>query len=334
MVETALQFKHPYLMALGLTWLIFWCMDFWMMGIKTPFTMSKSLLSRERKKYFWPLKVKWLLFFSGVVGIGFITYALMGPRLPESFARNEREVLDIFLVVDVSRSMLAEDIRPNRLEVAKRKLREFAELKPKDRIGIIIFSEKIFTLLPLTMDPTLISKVIDDINVGFLGSGTNIGDALGLAIGRLETTLTKNKIIVLLTDGVNNVGNLTPLQASEMAAKNKIRIYGIGLGTDKDARIPVGQGIFGTQYQRIPGGSVDHKTLQQMAKNTGGKSYEAKNEAALENILRDIDGLERTKQQDDDQVTFQELFGKYLLLGILFYLFSELGKWYVLREVA
>ncbi|MDH4469083.1 MAG: VWA domain-containing protein [Bacteriovoracaceae bacterium] len=334
MVDQGLQFKHPYLMALGLLWLIAWSTDFWMLGIQTPFSIPKSFASQYKNKFRNFRFLKWIIFFAGVIGIGHMTYALMGPRMPESFSRNEREVLDIFLVVDVSRSMLAEDVRPNRLEAAKNKLREFALLKPKDRIGLIIFSEKIFTLLPLTMDPSLVTKIIDDINIGFLGSGTNIGDALGLAVGRLQLTATKNKVIILLTDGVSNVGNLTPLQAADMAAKNKIKIYGIGLGTDKDARIPVGQGIFGMQYQNIPGGSIDHEGLRTMAKMTGGKSYEATSSEALENILREIDRLERTKQQDDDQVSFEELFAKYLIVGLLFYLAAEMAKWYVLREVA
>ena len=138
----------------------------------------------------------------------------------------------------------------------------------------------------------------------------------------------------MLTDGVSNVGNLTPLQAAEMAAKSKIRIYGIGLGTDKDARIPVGQGIFGMQYQNIPGGSIDHEVLRKMAKLTGGKAYEAKDDESLNKILREIDGLERTKQQDDDQVSFEELFAKYLLMGLIFYLASEFAKWFWLREVS
>jgi Ca-activated chloride channel family protein len=321
-------------MALGLCWLLLWALDFWMIGIKTPFFLPRYLQAKSSSVIKFFKAVKWLIFVAGVIGISFISYALMGPRMPEAFSRSDREVLDLYLVVDVSRSMLAEDIRPNRLEVAKRRLREFAQLKPKDRIGVIIFSEKVFTLLPLTMDPNLVTRIIDDINIGFLGSGTNIGDGLGLAIGRLQVTSTKNKVIVLLTDGVSNVGNLTPLQAAEMAAKNKIRIYGIGLGTDKDARIPVGQGIFGMQYQNIPGGSIDHEVLRQMAKLTGGKSYEAKSDDALANILKEIDGLERTVQQDDDQVSFEELFQKYLIFGLIFYLFAELAKWYWLREVA
>jgi len=209
--------------------------------------------------------------------------------------------------------MLADDIRPNRLEVAKNKLREFAKLKSKDRVGVIVFSEKVFTLLPLTIDPALVSRIIDDIQIGYLGSGTNIGDGLALAIARLQITETKNKVIVLLTDGVSNVGNLTPLQAAEEAKKNNIKIFTIGFGTDSDARIPVGQGIFGTEYQRIPGGSVDFKVLEQVAEMTGAKSYSAQSDSALEAVFKEIDQLQRTETN-------------------LLFLIAELGKFIWLKE--
>ena len=196
----------------------------------------------------------------------------------------------------------------------------------------MIFSEKVFTLLPLTIDPKLVERIIDSIQIGFLGSGTNIGDGLALAVARLQITETKNKVIVLLTDGVSNVGNYTPLQAAEEAKKYGIRVYTIGFGTESDARIPVGQGIFGTQYQRIPGGSVDFKTLKEIADKTGGRAYTAQTANALEQVFLEIDQLERTETKVHGQIIYDEKYYFYLLVGLTLYLLSEFLKFFWIRE--
>jgi hypothetical protein len=163
-----------------------------------------------------------LLFFVGVAGWAFLSYSLMQPRKAQKFSPSNIEVNDIILCIDVSRSMLAEDIKPNRLEVAKDRIREFVKMRPTDRISVVIFSEKVFTLLPLTTDPVLVDQVLSEISIGYLGSGTNIGDGLALSVARAVNSETKNKVIVLLTDGVANVGTMTPIQAAEEAKK-----YGI-----------------------------------------------------------------------------------------------------------
>jgi Ca-activated chloride channel family protein len=222
----------------------------------------------------------------------------MQPRKAQKFTPSSVEVNDIILCIDVSRSMLAEDIKPNRLEVAKDRIREFARMRPTDRISVVIFSEKVFTLLPLTTDPALVDQVLSEISIGYLGSGTNIGDGLALSVARAVNSDTKNKVVVLLTDGVANVGTLTPIQAAEEAKKFGIKVYTIGLGTDEDAKIPVGNGIFGTQYQLIPGGSIDYKTLKEISDMTGGKFYPAKSNGALKEILDDIQKLENAIAAD------------------------------------
>lgn len=326
-----MEFKHPWLWILGVVVLVVWSIDYWKLFYKPELGFFNLVESKGNKNR---ALTRFITFLLGAVGLGLISYALTGPRIPESFAENSTEVLDIYLVVDVSRSMLADDIRPNRLEVAKERIRAFAKLKHKDRLGIIIFSEKAFTLLPLTIDPTLIEKVIDDIQVGFLGSGTNIGDSLGLAVARLQITDTKNKIIILLTDGVSNVGNLTPALAADEAKKYGIRVYTIGFGTESDARIPVGQGIFGMQYQRIPGGSVDFKSLKEIANKTGGRSYTAQSENALEQVFLEIDQLERTETKIQGQVVYNELYYRYMLYGIILFLICELIRQTWMREKA
>jgi Ca-activated chloride channel family protein len=257
----------------------------------------------------------------------------MQPRKPQKYTPSNIEVNDIILCIDVSRSMLAEDIRPNRLEVAKAKIREFVQMRPTDRISVVIFSEKVFTLLPLTTDPSLVDKVLSEISIGYLGSGTNIGDGLALSVARAVNSDTKNKVIILLTDGVANVGTMTPLQAAEEAKKFGIKVYTIGLGTDEEARIPVGNGVFGTQYQLIPGGSIDYKTLKEMSDLTGGKFYPAKSGGALKEILDDIQKLEKTEIKVNNKIVYDEQFYMYLLYGVCLIFLCEFLRRLLLKDV-
>jgi Ca-activated chloride channel family protein len=302
----------------------------WMLGIFRTFKKNEIPMSGKASSY---LKIlRYLVAGIGLCSWLLLSYAISGPRQPLNFQKNNIEVNDIFLAVDVSRSMLAIDFVPNRLEVAKKKIREFVDLKPSDRLGIVIFSEKAFTLLPLTTDIELIRKVVDQINVGFLGGGTNIGDGLGLAISRLISSQAKSKVIVLLTDGVSNVGSMTAEQAAEYAKKNKIKIYTIGLGTDGNAKLPVGQGIFGMQYQTIPGGSYDEESLKTISSMTGGRHYLAKNDQALSNVLGEINKLEKTKIEVSSKTVYEELYYKYYLWGILLLILAQFLRMSLLRE--
>jgi Ca-activated chloride channel family protein len=318
-------FKNIYLCIIPLIVGIVWLVGFFRIFKKheIPVTGRSSTFS------------KYLRLLIAVVGVSawlLLSYAITGPRKPLNFSKDNIEVNDIFLVVDVSRSMLAIDFEPNRLETAKRKIREFVDLKPSDRLGIVIFSEKAFTLLPLTTDIELIRKVIDQINVGFLGGGTNIGDGLGLAISRLISSQAKSKVIVLLTDGVSNVGSMTAEQAAEHAKANKIKIYTIGMGTDGNAKLPVGQGIFGMQYQTIPGGSYDEESLKTISSLTGGRHYLAKNDKALSNVLGEINKLEKTKIEVSSKTVYEELYYKYYVWGILLLILAQFMRMTLLRE--
>lgn len=257
----------------------------------------------------------------------------MQPRKPQKFSPSSIEVNDIVLCIDVSRSMLAEDIKPNRLEVAKERIRDFARMRPTDRISIVIFSEKVFTLLPLTTDPRLVDQVLAEISIGYLGSGTNIGDGLALSVARAVNSETKNKVIVLLTDGVANVGTMTPIQAAEEAKKYGIKVYTIGLGTDDDAKIPVGNGIFGTQYQLIPGGSIDYKVLKEISDLTGGKFYPAKSDKGLKEILDDIQDLEKTEIKVNNQIVYDEKYYEYLVIGVSLLILVEILRRLLMRDV-
>ncbi len=275
-----------------------------------------------------------LVFLIGIVGWGFLAYSLMQPRMPKGNIKNSIEVNDIFFVVDTSGSMKADDFRPNRMEVAKKKILEFVDLKPTDRLGIVIFGTKAFTMMPLTTDHKLVKEMVSQIqpDIRGVGPGTNIGDALALAAGRAASSLAKNKVIILLTDGAANVGTLSPLEAAEQVRDQNIRIYTIGIGTKGDAFMPT-QGPFGQTYrQRIPGGGFDMDILQKIAQTTGGKSFTASSEQGLQKVLSEINKLEKSKIDSFGRIIYDELYHFYLVVGILLLIVAEFARRFVIRE--
>ncbi len=323
-----ISYHEPYNVLWGILGFIFWCISYFHLIRK-----GQLIVPRVKGDLFTK-GLRILLFCIGTAGWVYISLALMREREQIGFAKNKIEVNDVYLVVDVSRSMLAEDFQPNRMEVTKEKIHEFVKLRPTDRIGIIMFSERAFTLLPLSTDLKLIERSIKDIQIGFLGSGTNIGDALALAVGRLSQSLAKNKIVLLLTDGVSNVGVINPLQAAQMAKEKGVKVYTVAVGGDDDAQIPLGQPVFGRQrYQMIPGGSVDEGGLEEISKITGGKSYSAKNEEALREVLSEVNALEKTEIDVNKRALFKELYFKHLLIGILLLFGVEVARFNLLREV-
>ncbi len=321
-----MEFKHPAYFILATIFVLAYLLKSFQLGKKAEFFIPKK---------YWNTKMRPLRYFViliGLVGTGLIGFSLSQPRIPMGFSKNKVKVNDVFIVVDVSRSMLAEDFEPNRLEAAKNRIRDFVKLRPTDRIGIIMFSEKVFTLLPLSTDLKLIDQVISEINVGFLGMGTNIGDALGLAVGRSTQSLADSKVIVLLTDGVSNVGNMTPLQAAEEAKKQGVKVYTIGIGKEADdAKLQIRRGS--GRYQRIPGGSVDLETLDKIAEITKGKSFYASNENALQDVLDEIQKLEKTEIETSSKVIYKELYWNYLIWGLVLFLLAEIITLFWFKEV-
>lgn len=320
-----MEFLHPFYALIGLLGLFAW-----LISLYGPFKKAQIFYKSSGPR---GSKLKILTCLVGIVGWVLISISVTLPRRPIGFSSNKIKVSDIFFVVDVSLSMLAEDFRPNRLEAAKQKILEFVDLKPADRIGIIMFSERAFTLLPLSTDLELIKKIVDEIKVGFLGMGTNIGDALALAVARGAQSLADNKSIILLTDGVSNVGTMTPAQAAKEAKEKNIKVYTIGIGGSKDAKIPVGRSVFGRKrYQTIPGGSIDTKTLKNISDLTGGKNFIAQDSEALQNVLSEINKLEKTEIDSTSRILYKELYWKFLLFGLIFLVLAELLRFSVLKE--
>lgn len=227
-----------------------------------------------------------------------LTCILARPQATNSWDNKEVEGIDIMLVMDVSTSMLAEDLKPNRMEAAKNVAAEFISDRLTDNIGLTIFAGEAFTQCPMTTDHAsllnMLHSVRTDISArGIISDGTAIGMGLANAVSRLKDSKAKSKVIILLTDGSNNMGDISPLTSAQIAKSYGIRVYTIGVGTNKVAPypMPVAGGI---QYVNIPV-EIDTKTLQNIASTTDGNFYRATNNAELSRIYKDIDKLEKTK---------------------------------------
>jgi len=315
-----MNYASPNFAILGILALLMWSLAFYKIFKKPELQIPiyRSVRNWSRGLF------RNAIFILGVIAWLSISYGLARPREVLNFKPRTIEVNDIFIVLDISQSMLAQDYLPNRLEAAKTKVAEFVALKPADRLGVIIFSEKAFTFLPLTTDLQLVKALLKDVRVGQLGSGTAIGDAIGLAVARAEKSEANNKVIILLTDGVNNVGTLDPINASELAREKNIKIYTIAIGRDENATLD--------GHNPIPGGSIDLPTLRTIAAKTNGKSYFAGDDLALEDCLKEISELERTKIESESQIVYRELYFEYILFGVILLCFVEIGRRAVLRE--
>ncbi len=321
-----MEYRSVEFIFFGILGCLVWIISYWRIFKKNQIIIP---LRYQGKTFIW---IRSLLFCVGVIGWLFISYSLMGPRMSMGRMPGEINANDIYFVVDVSKSMTAVDFKPNRLEVAKKKIYDFVKMRPVDRIGIIIFSEKAFTLLPLSTDMSLITKTIDEIKIGFLGSGTNIGDALGLAVARASMSHAKNKIVILLTDGVSNIGSMTPIEAAKEAGKQSVKVYTIGIGSKSGAKMPVGKGPWGVRYQNLPGGSIDLKGLKEMARLTGGKDFYAENPNALKDVFNEIQAFEKTGVETLGKVVYRELYLFYLAVGVGIIFLVELVQRVILRE--
>lgn len=254
---------------------------------------------------------------------GFVV-AVARPRAPGRMQRSSSEGIDIVLAFDISSSMLAEDFQPqNRLEVARQKVKEFVRLRQSDRIGVVAFSGEALTQVPLTTDYPVVLAALENLQPGQLEDGTAIGTAIATAANRLRDAPGRSRVMILLTDGVNNRGSIDPRTAAQAAAAFGIRIYTIGVGTEGMAPVPVGRGVFGLRYENRPV-EIDDELLTDVAQSTGGRYFRARDAAALTRITEEIDRLERTPVQTRSYVLYAELY-RWPLGVALFALVLELG---------
>ncbi|MEO8398295.1 MAG: VWA domain-containing protein [Ignavibacteriaceae bacterium] len=244
---------------------------------------------------------------------------------PQTFSSGESiytEGIDIAMVLDISGSMLAEDLKPNRIDAAKNVIDDFIQGRTSDRIGLVVFARDAFTQCPLTIDYSVLRNLLKEIKSGMIDDGTAIGNAIANGVNRLKDSNAKSKIIILLTDGVNNSGEVDPISAAQIAKTFGIRIYTIGVGTKGNAPYPV-QTPFGTRYQMVPV-EIDENVLTQISKITNGEYFRATNNSKLRDIYNEIDKLEKTKVEITSYRNAKELFYPWLGFGIAF-LFLEIS---------
>ena len=246
--------------------------------------------------------------------------AVIALARPRSGARAEdvtSEGINIVVAFDISSSMLAQDFQPqNRLEVAREKVKQFVSMRESDRIGIVAFSGEALTQVPLTTDYPVVLAAINNLQPGQLEDGTAIGTAIATAANRLKDAPGNSRVMIVLTDGVNNRGNIDPRTAARAGAALGIRIYTIGVGTEGMAPVPVGRGLFGLRYEMRPV-EIDDQLLTEVARLTGGRYFRARDAAALDRITREIDRLERVPVQTRTYVRFTELYRWPLILALL-----------------
>src|ERR1700761_1888406 len=249
------------------------------------------------------------------LAIAALIIALARPQSSLSWRNSTTEGIDIMIASDISGSMLAEDFQPNRLEAGKNIAIDFIKARPDDRIGLVIFSGESFTQCPLTIDHEVLVNLYQDVKFGMIEDGTAIGMGLATAVNRLKDSPSKSKVIILLTDGSNNMGSIAPATAAEIAKDFGVRVYTVGIGTHGYAPMPV-QTEFGVQYQRMPV-DIDEGTLKKIADITGGKYFRATDNQTLKNIYEQIDKLEKAKIDVTQYHRKTELFLPFAIAALV-----------------
>ncbi|MCC8171383.1 MAG: VWA domain-containing protein [Parabacteroides sp.] len=270
-------------------------------------------------------------FILRVLAIAILIIVLARPQSTDSWQNSSTEGIDIMMAVDISSSMLAQDLKPNRLEAAKDVAASFINGRPNDNIGLVLFARESFTQCPLTTDHTVLLNLFKDIRSGLLEDGTAIGLGLANAVSRIKDSEAKSKVIILLTDGSNNAGEIAPVTAAEIAKSFGIRVYTIGVGTNGEAPYPF-QTPFGIKYQNIKV-DIDEGTLKEIAATTGGQYFRATDNKSLKQIYAEIDQMEKTKISVHEYSKKQEEYKNWALLVFGLLLLELLLRNTVLRNI-
>lgn len=316
----AIQFATPWALLLLLTLPVWWFVRARRRPPAITFSRTATLARGPQSG----ARVARILFVLQNVALAALITALARPRSRGHAENVTSQGINIVLVIDLSSSMLAEDFQPqNRLEVAKETVKRFIAARTSDRIGVVAFSGEALTQVPLTTDYPVVMQAVDNLQAGQLEDGTAIGNAIATAANRLRSAPGKSRVMILLTDGVNNRGDIDPQTAAKAAAAFGIKIYTVGVGTEGMAPVPVGRGVYGLRYENQPV-QIDEALLSGISRETGGRYFRARDAAALRRIYEQIDGLERTPVQSTTYVRYAELFRWPLGLAVLA-LMLELG---------
>ncbi len=279
----------------------------------------------------WQIKtMKWFPLLQ-MIALASLIIAMSRPQLKNATESNSGSGIDIMLSMDISGSMLSQDFTPNRLDVAKNVVADFISARPYDRIGLVIFSGESFTQCPLTTDHNILLRQVESVRSGILEDGTAIGMGLATAVQRLKVSDAKSKIIILLTDGVNNMGLIDPITALEIAKAMKVKVYTIGVGTMGTARMPVGKNAFGEWVFSEEKVEIDEPLMTKIAQETGGKYYRCIDKKALQNVYAEIDKLEKSKISIQTHQRIKELYFPFVFFALLVFVILFLIKNTLLR---
>lgn len=296
-------------------------------SIQVASTDSVRRLPKTKRLYL--LHVPFALRCAAIV---LLTICLARPQLSNRWSKESTEGIDIMMAIDISGTMQAEDLRPNRLEAAKQVASDFVNDRPNDNIGLVVFAGESFTQCPLTTDHAVLINLFKSVQFGMIEDGTAIGLGLANAVNRMKDSPTKSKVIILLTDGSNNCGDIDPQTAAEIAKTFGIRIYTVGVGSKGEARVPY-QTPIGIQYTTISG-QFDEATLRQIAQTTDGEYFRATDNATLRDIYHKIDQLEKTKIRVREYSKKTENFEVYLWAAAICLLLEMLLRFFVLRTLS
>lgn len=281
----------------------------------------------------WVSYVRPLLYVLRILAIGLLIIAMARPRnFSVSKKTKSNRGIDIVMAIDVSGSMLAKDLKPNRLDALKKVANNFVTKRPNDRIGIVVYAGESYTQTPITSDKGIVSRTIASIEWGLIEDGTAIGMGLGSAINRLKDSKAKSKVIILLTDGVNNSGFIDPRTAAELAKDLKVKVYTIGIGTNGMAPTPYSKDRLGNLMYRNQKVEIDEDLLKHIAKETKGKYFRATDNLKLEAIYDEINKLEKTKIEEFKYYNYEELYRQLVLLALGFLLLEFVLKNTIFRS--
>ena len=326
-----LEFTNP-----GILWLLLLIptLVIWFFLVRKKDSAELNIPSTAgfKKGNFWS-RMKPLLYGLRLLALTFLIIALARPRNVEVSKRTKTtRGIDIVMAIDVSASMLAKDLKPNRLEALKNVATKFVQKRPNDRIGIVVYAGESFTQTPITSDKTIVQNTIRKIQWGQIEDGTAIGMGLGSAVNRLKDSQAKSKVIILLTDGVNNTGFVDPKTATDLAKQLDIKVYTIGLGTNGTAMFPVAKDLNGKLIFRNAPVEIDEELLKYIAAETEGQYFRATGNKKLEAIYDQIDKLEKTEIEELKYYSYQERFRSLVFFAGLLVLIEMTLRFTVFRS--
>ena len=266
-----------------------------------------------------------------IFALSMVIVAIARPRSSEQMERVDTEGIDIILAMDVSTSMLARDLTPDRINASKDIAIEFISQRPSDRMGIVVFAGESFTQCPLTTDRATLINLMKEVQTDIIEDGTAIGNGLATAVARMKDSDAKSRVVILLTDGVNNRGEISPQMAAEIAKTYGVRVYTIGVGKEGMAPYPV-MTPWGVEIQNVKV-EIDETLLSEIAESTGGRYFRATDNTKLAEIYSEINKMEKARTTIDSFPIYKELFGAYALMALLALMLELFINWFVIRRL-